>query len=124
MEIINADSAVHTIKSNGTEVFYFLFDEYEIHYNTLPVGFIQEWHKHEKLEEVLYIIDGELTVYSENSDGTINTILVAANSVIRFEDTFHTLENKSDKPVRFLVYKTILHGELNKEIFASDKVLK
>ncbi len=68
MKIVPKDQALHVSKPEGTKVDYFLFDEYEVHYNEQVQGSIQTWHHHQTIWETLYIIEGELTAKWKDGD--------------------------------------------------------
>ena len=60
MKIISKNDALHIQKDGGPEVWYYLSPEYEIHYNEQPPHSGQVWHKHEKISETVYMIDGRM----------------------------------------------------------------
>lgn len=69
MKIIHPKDALQVSKPEGTNVTYFLFPEYEVHYNEQVPHSTQIWHHHEKIWETLYIIEGELIVkWKENNE--------------------------------------------------------
>ncbi len=122
MKITQKANVLHVEKPEGTIVDYYLFPEYEIHYNEQVPGATQTWHHHEKIWETLFIIDGELTAqWKEN--GEIKTQIVEAGDVIETERTPHTFINHTDKTVKFLVIKQMLKGEDYKEILKTDKII-
>lgn len=122
MKIIQAKDVLHVVKPEGTDVHYYLFNDYEVHYNEQAPKTTQTWHHHEKIWETLYIIEGELTaLWREN--GTEESQQVKAGDLIETERTPHTFSNDSDKTVRFLVIKRIPSEEDHREILKTDKVL-
>jgi len=69
MRITSKDSALHVLKPEGINVGYYLFEEYEIHYNEQAPHSTQVWHHHEKVWETLFIIEGELIAkWKENGE--------------------------------------------------------
>jgi len=60
MKIIQAKDVPHVAKPEGTDVHYYLFKDYEVHYNDQAPHTTQTWHHHEKIWETIYIIEGEL----------------------------------------------------------------
>jgi uncharacterized cupin superfamily protein len=122
MRIIKKSEAVRVSKPEGTDVDYFLFDDYEVHYNEQAPGTMQTWHHHEEIWETLYIIDGEL-VARWREDGEEKTQVVRAGDLIESERSAHTFTNESDTTVRFLVIKRIPTNQDYKEVFKNDKVL-
>jgi quercetin dioxygenase-like cupin family protein len=89
MKIIQAKDVPNISKSEGTDVHYYLFKEYEIHYNDQAAHTTQTWHHHEKIWETLYIIDGELTAYWRDGNEEKSQI-VKAGDLIETERTPHT----------------------------------
>lgn len=122
MKITAQKNALYTEKPEGTKVSYYLFPEYEVHYNEQIPGSAQSWHHHEKIWETLFIIEGELTAKWQE-DGVERTQIVTKGDLIETEHTPHTFTNHTAKVVKFLVIKQILSGEDKKEMLKTDKVL-
>lgn len=116
MEIIHSSSSIHKEKPDGTRVDYYLQKEYEIHYNEIPPGTIQEWHSHNKLEEVIFMLSGQIEVMWKDDDQE-NGATVNKGDLIRVENTMHTLVNISNKDASFIVFKIVLKGKDNSKIF-------
>ncbi len=53
IEILSAADAISVVKTNKTKVDYFIFDEFEVHHCTIPAHSVQEWHRHNVIEEVI-----------------------------------------------------------------------
>lgn len=122
MKIIKAKDAVHVVKPEGTDVHYYLFKDYEVHYDEQAPHTTQTWHHHEKVWETLYIIEGELNAqWREGSEQ--RSQIVQAGDLIETERSVHTFSNDSDTTVRFLVIKRIPSGEDYSEVLKGDKVL-
>jgi len=122
MKITLAEDALHVQKPEGTDVRYYLFKDYEIHYNDQAPHTTQTWHHHEKIWESLYIIDGELTAYWREN-GEEKSQVIKAGDLVETERTPHTFSNDSDEMVRFLVIKRIPSDEDFSEVFKTDKML-
>lgn len=122
MKIIKSSDALHIQKPEGTDVRYYLFNDYEVHYNDQAPRTTQTWHHHEKIWETLYIIDGQLTAKWRDS-GIEQTQVVSTGDLIETERTPHTFTNDSDKTVRFLVIKRIPSDLDHSETLKTDKVL-
>ena len=122
LEIYDTADSIYVEKENHTKVNYFIFDEYEIHLNTLPPHSIQEWHKHHNIEEVIFIISGKLKILWKEGEQTESRI-VSENSIVRVKNSIHTLENESDEDVRFLVYRMVPDGVDKRNIIKNDKEL-
>jgi len=122
MQIIPNKNALHAKKPEGLEVSYFLFPEYEVHLDTQAPNTSQLWHHHEKVEETVVIVDGELLVkWREN--GQTNSEIVRAGDLIRSERTPHNFANVSDQIVKFIVIKQLLSGVDKSETLKNDKIL-
>ena len=122
MKIITPQDAIYVEKPEGTKVTYFLFSEYELHYNEQIPGSTQLWHHHEQIWETIYVIDGELTAEWKENESTRKEI-VHAGSLVEVERTPHTFTNHTNKMVKFLVLKQVLKGVDNREVMKRDKVL-
>ena len=122
MKIVHKKDALHVVKPEGTDVHYYLFMDYEVHYNDQAPHTTQTWHHHEKIWETLYIIEGELTAYWRE-DNKEKSELVKAGDLIETEHTPHTFSNDSDSIVRFLVIKRIPSPDDHTELLKTDKVL-
>ena len=122
MKIIQAKDVPHVVKPEGTDVHYYLFKDYEVHYNDQAPHTTQTWHHHEKIWETLYIIEGELVAqWRDESEDKMQ--VVKAGDLIETERTPHTFSNETDKKVRFLVIKRIPSEKDYSEILKTDKVL-
>lgn len=122
MKIIPAKDALHVAKPEGTDVHYYLFKDYELHYNDQAPHTTQVWHHHEKIWETLYIIDGELTAHWREN-GEEKSQPLKAGDLIETERAPHTFSNDSDETVRFLVIKRIPSDKDYSEVLKTDKVL-
>lgn len=122
MKIYHKRHALNVSKPEGLNVAYYLFNEYEIHYNEQLPNSTQVWHHHEKIWETLFIIEGELLVkWREDKEEKSETLI--AGDLVETEKTPHTFMNNSDEIVKFIVIKQILNGENKKEDLKTDKVL-
>jgi uncharacterized cupin superfamily protein len=122
MKITHKQDALNVSKPEGTNVTYYLFNEYEVHYNEQVPDSTQTWHHHEKIWETLYIIEGEL-VAKWKEDGLEKSEVIKAGDLIETERTPHTFSNDSGKIVKFLVFKQMPKGENFRETFKTDKVI-
>ncbi len=122
MKIISKVDALNVSKPEGTNVTYYLFDEYEVHYNEQVPHSTQTWHHHERIWESLFIIEGECTVkWKEN--GEEKEEIVKTGDLIETERTPHTFINHTNQVVKFLVIKQVLTSENKKELLKTDKVI-
>lgn len=122
MKITKAAEVPHVRKPEGTDVHYYLFKDYEVHYNEQAPRTTQTWHHHEKIWETLYIIDGELTArWREGTEE--RSQVIRAGDLVETERSAHTFSNDSDITVRFLVIKRLPSNEDHSETLKTDKVL-
>ncbi len=122
LEIHNLENSLYNQKENLTKVNYFIFDEYEIHFNTIPSKTSQEWHMHREIEEALFVISGEILVRWKDNN-IIREKLVYKNSVIRVKKSIHTIENQSNEEATFLVFRMVPDGTNKRDIIKNDKVM-
>lgn len=122
MEIIKKAQGINLKKEEGTEVTYYIFPEYELHYNIVPPGTVQLWHHHNVIEETLFIISGEIEAHWLDKGKKVLETL-ASGDIARVENTPHTFINSSDKPVTFLVVRLVLDGKDKREIIKHDKYI-
>jgi len=122
MNIVRSSDVNFVSKPEGTSVHYYLFNDYELHYNEQAPNTSQTWHHHEKIWETLYIIEGNLRV-EWKEDGKVNSEIVSNGDLIETERTPHTFVNASDEIVRFIVIKRMPSDEDFRNVFKNDKVL-
>ena len=122
MKIISKDQAAHVVKPEGVEVWYYLFDEYEVHYNEQQPHTSQVWHYHEHILETIFIISGEMTAFWKEDDETKSRVLKVGD-LVETENSDHTFKNESESLVKFLVIKQVLAGENKRETLKSDKIV-
>ena len=122
MKILSETDGIFVKRDDGTEIRYFIFDEYEIHENVLPPNTTQLWHYHTAVEEVIYIYSGRMAVYWKNGDSTEQETVVPGN-IVRVENTPHTFANSSSEPCVFIVFRFIPTGVPNQHLIKKDKVL-
>ncbi|KKR22073.1 MAG: hypothetical protein UT48_C0001G0086 [Parcubacteria group bacterium GW2011_GWE2_39_37] len=122
MKIVQREKSLSVSKPEGTNVRYYIRQEYELHYNEQVAGSSQVWHHHKKILESLYIIEGELTAEWKVGEKTKNQI-VKAGDLIETENTPHTFINHTDKIVKFIVIKQVPTGEDKRGILKTDKVI-
>lgn len=120
VKILSIEDAITVEKENKTKVSYFIFNEFEVHKNLIPKGTVQEFHKHNRIEEVIYVTKGVIRVkWMEN--GKINFKDVCENSLVRVKKSIHTIENNSDSDAEFVVFRMVPDGKDKREIIKNDK---
>lgn len=122
MKIYHKKDALNISKPEGLNVTYYLFNEYEIHYDEQKPNSTQVWHHHEKVWETVYVIDGGLLI-KWKEDGVEKLETVKSGDLLETERTPHTFTNNSGKTVKFLVIKQLLNGKNKKDILKNDKIL-
>ena len=124
MKIYRPEDAIEVVKDNRTHVFYRIFDEYEMHFNIIPPKSIQEWHRHNRIDEALLVTKGAVLIHGKDPDtGEIETVCLGHNMMVRFENTYHTVENVTEEPAEFIVVRTVPDGTDKREIIKNDKEL-
>lgn len=121
-EIITIEDSISVVKDNRTRVNYFIFNEYEIHLNTIPSGAVQEWHFHSKLEESILILTGELLL-SWQDQGQFYNQLLKEGTIVRVKDSVHTFSNTSSRDTTFVVFRFIPDGQDKRELIKNDKTI-
>ena len=122
LNIFTPKDSISVDKSNGTHTDYFLFPEYEIHYNQIGPHTVQEWHYHQYIEEALVVISGEITCrwYEEHNR---KSFAAHKNDIIQVGNAIHTIENTTDTMAEFLVFRLIPDGNNKQLPLKSDKVI-
>lgn len=123
MKIISRHNAAHVEKEEGSSVDYYMFPEYEIHYNEIKPGTVQHWHHHQQITESIYVIDGEIEAHWQDESGSKQQQVVSRGDVIEVENTPHTFVNSSNDVVRFVVFRFVPTGEDKHELIKNDKVV-
>ncbi|MEE1030989.1 MAG: cupin domain-containing protein [Ruminococcus sp.] len=120
IEFKSLQDTIHVKKDNGTEVNYYIFQEYEIHLNKIAPHSIQEWHYHTKIEETILITKGVLNCrYLVNGEECHQ--LLKAGDMVRVKDSIHTFSNDTEEDVEFVVFRFVPTGEDKRELIKNDK---
>ena len=120
VDILNKTDAISIEKENGTLVDYFLFNEFEIHYNKIPVNCVQDWHSHHAIEEIISVDQGELIVeWIENN--AIFTKIVKEKEIIRMKNSIHRLSNRSNAKVKCTIFRFVPQHRDNSQVIKNDK---
>ena len=114
-----ADS-IHTDKGDGTQVNYYLFDEYEIHANVIAAGTVQGWHHHDRIIETLYVTSGSIEARWLD-DGQVTTRRLDRGDVITVGSSVHTFANPYEEPAEFLVFRLVPDGTDKREVIKNDR---
>jgi hypothetical protein len=122
VEILTKKDAISVLKENGTQVDYYIFDEFEIHQCKISPHSIQEWHKHEKIEEVIVVTQGDICV-KWKEDNAIKAETVSKGFILRVKDSIHTIENRTECYAEFNVFRMVPVGEVKREVIKNDKIM-
>jgi uncharacterized cupin superfamily protein len=122
LEITRKAESASRQRDDGTMVRYYVFDEFEIHDDELPPATVQEWHHHERIDEVLYVVSGILEVKWLDGSSTRAELLHAGDAV-RVGTAAHTVANPTDASTRFVVFRMVPAGIDRRETIRNDKVL-
>lgn len=122
LEILTLDNAISVDKDNKTHVDYFIFDEFEIHFNMIPPNSVQEWHYHQNIEETICVISGQMECsWLENHK--INTKTIYPKQIVRVKQSTHTFSNQNNKACEFIVFRFVPDKKSKKEIIKNDKTI-
>ncbi len=109
MKTIKRELGIHKVKEGLGNISYYLFNEYEVHYNEQLPQTTQEWHAHKKTWETLFIIKGNLIVkWKEGHEQKEQT--VSQGDLIEVGNSMHTFVNESCDVAKFIVFKQVLSG--------------
>jgi len=123
MKITKKSSAIHIDKPEGSSVDYYIFPEYEIHYNEIKPGTIQQWHHHDQICETLFVMEGEIEAHWLDNHGKRCKQVATVGDVVEVENTPHTFINSSNNVVKFLAFRFVPRGKDQRETMKNDKVI-
>jgi len=113
--------AIFRDKGDGTKVSYYLFDEYEIHANTLEVGAVQGWHHHDRIIETLYVVAGSIEARWIGDDGEVVSRQLDPGDVVSVGASVHTFANPYEERAEFLVFRLVPDGISKRDLIKSDR---
>lgn len=122
MKITTQNEAINKIREDGTNISYYLFDEYEVHHGEIPPGVIQPWHHHKIINETLYLIEGKV-IFHYLEDGEKKQQEIVPGNVVQVENTPHTFSNPFQKACKMLAFRFIPTGVNQREAIKNDKIL-
>jgi mannose-6-phosphate isomerase-like protein (cupin superfamily) len=114
-----ADS-IYTDKGDGTQVNYYLFDEYEIHANVIAAGTVQGWHHHDRIIETLYVTSGSIEA-RWLEDGQVTTRRLDRGDIITVGSSVHTFANPYAEAAEFLVFRLVPDGTDKRDVIKNDR---
>lgn len=121
IDIRQLSEAISVEKENGTKVNYFLYPEFEIHQNVLPANTIQDWHKHQAIEEIIVPTKGNVTIQVLEGNA-IKTYTVNCGDVLRVKDSIHRIFGDTKEEVQFTVFRFVPSGNDQSDKIKNDKV--
>lgn len=115
---IYSKNVISVKKRNGTDVLYYLFPDFEIHYNIIKPNSYQDWHAHRKVEEVILVLEG--TILIEWKDN--NSKKIYQQNLVKENQSVHRIVNDTTKNSVFIVFRKIKEKVDYKETFLNDKI--
>ncbi len=122
IEHMRANDAISVCKENGTSVGYYIFDEFEIHRNTIAPHAVQEWHRHKTMDETYFVTAGEI-VFRWVEDNREQAVTLRKNDALCAKQSIHTIQNATGLPAEFIVFRMVPTGEPQRERIRADKEL-
>ena len=121
MKLISQNQAIHVDKTNGTEVDCYLLEDAEIHYNKINPRTLQEWHRHHRISENIFILKGELVYYYLDETNKEQSLKLKQGDLLSVENDIHTFENQTDEVVEFIVFRYLTSYKNQRELIKNDK---
>ncbi len=122
MKITSKSDSIYRHRDDESDINYYIFHEYEVHYGEIAPGVKQPWHHHEIISETLFIISGQIELWYLD-DGKKQKKIVKHGDVIQVENTPHTFINSFDKVCKMIAFRFVSDGEDKREVIKNDKVL-
>ncbi|MCR5493698.1 MAG: cupin domain-containing protein [Streptococcus sp.] len=121
IDIRQLSEAISVEKDNGTKVNYFLYPEFEIHQNVLPANTIQDWHKHQAIEEIIVPTKGNVTI-QVLEDNAVRTYTANCGEVLRVKQSIHRIIGDVKEKTEFIVFRFVPTGSDQSDKIKHDKV--
>ncbi len=121
IDIRQLSDAISVEKDNGTKVNYFLHPEFEIHQNVLPANTIQDWHKHQAIEEIIVPTKGNVTI-QVLEDNAVRTYTANCGEVLRVKQSIHRIIGDVKEETEFIVFRFVPTGSDQSDKIKHDKV--
>ena len=122
MKITKQNDAINRKRKDGTNISYYIFDEYEVHYGELAPKVVQPWHHHAIISETLYLVEGRVKLHYLDGDDKKEKIIVPGD-VVQVEKTPHTFSNPFNEVCKMVAFRFIPQGINRRELIKKDKVL-
>lgn len=121
IDIRQLSEAISVEKDNGTKVNYFLYPEFEIHQNVLPANTIQDWHKHQAIEEIIVPTKGNVTV-QVLEDNAVRTYNANCGEVLRVKQSIYRIIGDVKEETELIVFRFVPTGSDQSDKIKDDKV--
>ena len=121
IDIRQLSDAISVEKDNGTKVNYFLYPEFEIHQNVLPANTVQDWHKHQAIEEIIVPTKGNVTI-QVLEDNAIKIYTANCGEVLRVKQSIHRIIGDDKEEIEFIVFRFVPTGSDQSDKIKHDKV--
>lgn len=122
MKITPRSKSIFVKRDDNSEINYFIFDEYEVHYGEIAPGVKQPWHNHEIISETLYILEGKIELHFLEQ-GKKKVKVITPGDLVQVENTPHTFINPFDEICKMVAFRFIPNGKFKQDIIKNDKVL-
>lgn len=122
MKITKRKDSIFCHRKDGSKIYYYLYDEYEVHFGELDPGTIQPWHHHALMNESLYIISGKVKLHYLEK-GVKKEIIVEPGDIIEVENTPHTFSNPYKTTCKMIGFRFIPIKKKTQHIIKKDKIL-
>jgi quercetin dioxygenase-like cupin family protein len=84
----------------------------------LPPGHVQNEHRHERLYDITWVIDGEIEISERTTDGPSSAVLHAGDLAVCEPGPLHNVANRSAMPATTLTLKIVRPADLSRAEFA------
>jgi len=122
MKITTKQEAINKRRKDGTNISYYLLDEYEVHDGWLVPGVVQPWHHHNLINETLFVTEGKALLHYLDGKKKVQREVVPGD-LIRVENTPHTLSNPFSKTCRIIAFRFVPQNLDHSELIKNDKIL-
>ena len=123
LNVIHKKDSIHVSKANGTDVNYYIFDEAEIHVNSIRPHTIQEWHFHKHISENLLVIKGNLLCRYIDSEKNEQDLSLSEGDLVDIGSSVHTFENNTEDVTEFIIFRYVPSGVNKREVIKNDKTV-
>lgn len=100
---------------------YYLLNDAEIHYNKINPRTLQEWHRHHRISENIFILKGELVYRYLDETNKEQSLKLKQGDLLSIDKDIHTFENQTDEVVEFIVFRYLPSYKNQREMIKNDK---